>query len=122
MTVAPDGTLVTSMCDGDWLCAGRGYHNRLYRLSGGPDDFTREDFPGYPDFAKGEASWYGYGLVSVDQALYSAVSKTPAPGWCGPFLGFKLLRSIDNGKTWSRVNSQFAPLFQEKDNDHTEPK
>ena len=104
MTVAPDGSLVTSMCDGDWLHAGRDYHNHLYRLTGGPEDFTREDLPGYPDLAGTEGSWFGYGLASVDNALYSAVSKTPDTSWSGPFLGIKLLKSMDNGRTWSRID------------------
>jgi len=43
-------------------------------------------------------------VLSVDGILYSVVSKTPGPGWSGPFRGIKLLKSADNGKTWCRVD------------------
>lgn len=93
------------MDDGNWLDRQEGeYHNHLYRISGGPADFARHDLPGYPDFTRGVGSWFGYGIISVDGALYVAISKTPDPGWSGPFRGVKLLKSTDNGATWSRVD------------------
>ena len=104
ITWAADDSQVTSMCDGDWLGAGHGYHNHLYRIIGGPDTFLREDIPGYPKFSGGPGSWFGYGIVSVDGVLYSVVSKTPGGGWSGPFRGIKLLKSRDNGHTWHRVD------------------
>lgn len=105
MTWAADNSVITSMCDGDWLqTKAGGYHNHLYRILGGPVGFSREDLPGYPDFSGDEGSWFGYGIVSVEGVLYSAVSRTPAAGWSGPFRGVKLLRSDDNGRTWYRVD------------------
>ena len=105
ITWAADGSQVTSMDDGDWLHSKEGgYHNRVYRISGGPTDFEREELVGYPDFSGTEGSWFGYGIVSVDGALYSAVSKTPGDSWSGPFRGVKLLKSVDNGRSWSRVD------------------
>jgi hypothetical protein len=101
---AADDSQITPMCDGNWLQAKTGYHHRLYRINGGPDRFRREDIPNYPEFASGVASWFGYGVVAVDGVLYSAVSKTPRPGWSGPFRGLKILKSADNGKSWYRVD------------------
>ncbi len=115
ITWAADDSQITSMCDGDWLDSGHGYHNHLFRILGGPDHFTREDLPGFPDFSGKEGSWFGYGIISVDGVLYSAVSKTPGTSWSGPFRGIKLLKSPDNGATWFRVDRhgnerRLAPL------------
>jgi len=104
ITWAADDSQITSMDDGDWLSAGRFYHNRLYRIAGGPDDFTRQEVPNYPQFYGEEGSWFGYGIISIGGLLYATVSKTPGPAWSGPFRGIKLLKSPDNGRTWYRVN------------------
>ena len=104
ITWAADGSQITSMCDGNWLGGERSYHNHLYRITEGPDDFSREDIPGYPQYVWGTGSWFGYGMLSVNGVLYSAVSKTPANRWSGPFRGIKLLRSPDNGRTWYRID------------------
>jgi len=105
ITWAADDSQVTSMDDGNWLGAKeRGYHNRLYRVTGGPVGFGREELHGYPDFSGTEGSWFGYGIISVDGVLYSVVSRTPGDSWSGPFRGIKLLKSTDNGATWSRVD------------------
>jgi hypothetical protein len=105
LTWAVDDSQVTNMDDGNWLDRKEGgYHNHLYRISGSSVDFERHDLPGYPDFTRGVGSWFGYGIVSVDGALYVAISKTPEMGWSGPFRGVKLLKSTDNGATWARVN------------------
>jgi hypothetical protein len=104
ITWAADDSQITSMCDGNWLGGRQSYHNHLYRIIGGPDDFAREDIPGYPRYVWGTGSWFGYGIVSVDGVLYSVVSKTPKDRWSGPFRGIKLLKSPDNGKTWYRVD------------------
>ena len=50
LTWTADGSQVTSMCDGNWLGGKTSYHNHLYRIIGGPDDFRREDIPNYPQF------------------------------------------------------------------------
>lgn len=104
MTWARDGSLITSLCDGNWLGGRTSYHNRLYRITGDPERFQREEITGYPVFRWGTGSWFGYGIVSVDGVLYSAISKTPKNSWSGPFRGVKLLKSRDNGETWYRVN------------------
>ena len=68
-TWAADDTLVTAICDGDWFQTRRldldteGYHTRLYRIRGAPEDFARVDLPGYPAFSGVEGSWFGYGVV-----------------------------------------------------------
>ena len=103
ITWAADDSQVTSMDDGDWFRAGRTYHNHLYRILGEPDGFTRRDIPAYPELSGEPGSWFGYGIVSVDGALYSVISKTPGPSWSGPFRGIKLLKSADNGGTWQRI-------------------
>lgn len=81
-------------------------HNHLYRIKGGPENFKREDLPNYPEFSGKEGSWFGYGNVSVDGKVYSAASKTPGPSWSGPFTAVKLLKSTDNGHSWSRVDRE----------------
>ena len=106
LTWAADDSQVTSMCDGNWLGGKVSYHNRLYRILGGPGDFTRQDIADYPGFVWKTGSWFGYGTVSLDGVLYATVSKTPRNRWSGPFRGLKLLKSSDNGITWLRVNAQ----------------
>ena len=93
------------MCDGNWLNGEYHYHNHLYRIVGEADGFTREDIPGYPHFVYELTGWFGYGLISIGNNLYSMVSKTPGEDWSGPFRGIKMLKSTDGGKTWYRVNS-----------------
>ncbi|HEY54052.1 MAG TPA: DUF4185 domain-containing protein, partial [Caldilineae bacterium] len=105
ITWARDGSQITSMDDGVWLkTPDVGYHNHLYRILGGPKDFSREDVPNYPAFVHDHGGWFGYGIISVDGTLYSAASKTPDLLWSGPFRGIKLLRSDDNGQTWYRAD------------------
>jgi hypothetical protein len=104
MTWARDGAKFASMDDGSWLGGPHEYNNHLYRIAGGPDDFTREDVPAYPQFIFNEGGWFGYGLLSIDGALYSFVSKCPKNHWSGPFRGVKLLKSPDLGRTWFRVD------------------
>jgi len=105
ITWAADGSQITSMDDGAWIKRpdATQFHNRLYRIRGGPDEFTRQEVPAYPDYTMGDGGWFGYGILSVKGSLYAAVSKTPDTYWSGPFPGVKLLRSDDNGHTWSRV-------------------
>ena len=104
LTWAADDSQVTSMDDGDWLSTGRRFHNHLYRIVGGPDDFTRQDISQYPDLSGAEGSWFGYGILAVDGIIYSVISKTPHTSWSGPFRGIKLLKSDDNGSSWRRVD------------------
>lgn len=106
LTWAADDTQITSMDDGNWLGERTSYHNRLYRIRGDYDNFTREDLPGYPSFDWGKGSWFGYGIVAIDGALYSVISKTPRNSWSGPFRGIKILQSTDNAATWGRVSRQ----------------
>jgi len=92
------------MCDGTWMPnPNADYHNHIYRLIGDAKNFNREDILSYPDFSGPEGSWFGYGIISVDGIIYSAVSKTPGTRWSGPFRGVKLLKSKDNTKTWIRI-------------------
>ncbi len=104
MTWAADGSKITSMDDGNWLQGPHRYSNHLYRISGVPDDFTRDDIPAYPSFFMGEKGWFGYGMLSVDGTIYSLVSKCRKDTFSGPIRGLKLLKSTDNGKSWYRVN------------------
>ena len=105
LTWAADDSQLTSMDDG-LLIQNRDleYHNHLYRIAGDDHSFLMQDVPGYPDFTRGHGGWFGYGLISIDGTLYSAISKTPELAWSGPFRGVKLLRSDDNGQTWARIN------------------
>ena len=106
LTWAADGSQVTSLDDGNWLVdTTREYHNRLYRITDGPDNFVKADIPTYPLFLhRDSSSWFGYGMLSVNQTLYSVISKTPVEKFSGPFTGVKLLKSKDNGESWFRVN------------------
>ena len=114
ITWAKDGSQVVSMCDGNWLSLDNphgGFHNHLFRINGEAEDFQREDIPNFPDFSGEEGSWFGYGIVAVDNNLYSVISKTPGGNWSGPFTGIKLLKSPDNGESWHRVNKKGDELF-----------
>ncbi len=111
ITWAADGSQVTNMCDGNWLNSEYHFHNHLYRIVGEADGFTREDIPGYPQFTYDLTGWFGYGVISIGQNLYSTVSKTPGEDWSGPFRGIKMLTSADSGKTWYRINSQGEERF-----------
>lgn len=106
ITWVKDGSQITSMCDGNWIGLDnpKFIHNHLFRLLGDADSFQREDIPSYPDYSGKEGSWFGYGVVSVDNNIYSVISKTPGKSWSGPFTGIKLLKSPDNGKTWYRID------------------
>ena len=109
LTWAKDGSQIVSMDDGNWLVFEppiAQIHNDLYRVIGGPDNFQREEISNYPDFRGEDGSWFGYGIVSVNGDLYSAISKTPGPSWSGPFTGIKLLKSSDNAESWHRVNRE----------------
>jgi len=108
ITWAADDSQVTSMCDGNWLGGKTSYHSHLYRILGGPDGFSRQDIPRYPQYAWKTGSWFGYGIVSIDGVLYATVSKTPRDRWSGPFRGIKLLKSTDNGSSWHRVDQDGA--------------
>ncbi len=105
ITWTKDGNQVTSMCDGSWLKKNY-YHNHLYRIKGDADNFTHHDMEGYPRYLGGDnyPGWFGYGVVAIDNAIYSMVSKTPGINWSGPFLGVKMLKSTDNGQSWIRIN------------------
>ncbi len=108
-TWAKDGSQITSMCDGNWLDFDLPYfemHNHLFRITGGPDDFERRDLPNYPNFSGEQGSWFGYGIIAIDEIIYSAISKTPGTRWSGPFTGVKLLKSADNGDSWYRVDRE----------------
>lgn len=105
ITWTHEGDQVTSMCDGNWLNGKQHYHNHLYRIVGEAQDFTRKDIPGYPQFTYDLTGWFGYGVISIGNNLYSMVSKTPGENWSGPFRGIKMLKSPDAGKSWYRVNS-----------------
>lgn len=104
ITWAKDNSQITSLCDGNWLNNPQGgWRNHLFRIKGDANDFQREDIPNYPNLSD-TISYFGYGIISVDGNIYSAVSKTPGLSWSGPFLGVKLLKSPDNGNTWFRVD------------------
>ncbi len=114
LTWVKDGSQITSMCDGNWLGLDNpygGFHNHLFRILGEANNFQREDIPNYPDFSGGEGSWFGYGIVAVDDNIYSVVSKTPGESWSGPFTGIKLLKSSDNGNSWNRIDKHGDELF-----------
>lgn len=104
LTWTADDSQITSMDDGNWLDGPHSFNNHLYRISGDPGSFKRQDIPGYPRFYFNEGGWFGYGIVAVDNTLYSFVSKCPKNHWSGPFRGVKLLKSPDHGASWFRVN------------------
>ena len=117
ITWAKDGSQIVSMCDGNWLLGEQPYvqiHNNLYRVIGDFENFEREEIANYPDFRGADGSWFGYGIVSVNGNLYSAISKTPENSWSGPFTGIKLLKSADNGDSWYRVNREGKTLKLEE--------
>ncbi len=106
ITWAKDDSQITNMCDGNWTGGQEPsfIHNNVYRITGEADSFKKSDILNYPDFSGEEGSWFGYGIVAVDDNVYSAISKTPGTSWSGPFTGIKFLKSGDNGETWHRVN------------------
>ena len=106
-TWAKDGSVVTAMCDGNWIDEQSWYRSRLYRITGASTQFERASVASFPAFTIDmgfEGSWFTYGVVSVGDRLYAAASKTPGAEWSGPFLGVKLLMSPDGGTTWHRIN------------------
>jgi len=114
-----EGHQLTNMGDGNWLNGYYHYHNHVYRIVGDPDTFTRENTPGYPQFVRELGGWFGYGIVSVGNNIYSMVSKTPGENWSGPFRGIKMLKSLDSGKSWYRVNSLGEERFLDPWDDET---
>jgi hypothetical protein len=105
ITWTASGDQVVSMDDGDWLKPSLTYSNHLYRVIGEADDFKRADIAEYPNFKFGEKGWFGYGILSVDGALYSCVSKCAGDSWSGPFRGVKLLKSPKDDPKWYRVGA-----------------
>lgn len=110
-TWTPDNRQMTSMDDGNWIAGTQEpfVHHRTYWISGEADNFTRSVVSGYPKFLFGnesEPGWYGYGIVSVDDTIYSMVSKVPGVTFDMPFQGVKMLKSTDNGENWYRVNKE----------------
>ena len=114
-TWAKDGSQVTSMCDGNWTGfePTKFIHNNVYRITGEAHSFKKSEIPAYPEFLGEEGSWFGYGIVAIDDDIYSVISKTPGPSWSGPFTGIKILKSADNGESWSRVNRKGQALLLE---------
>lgn len=105
LTWAADDSQITSMDDGDWLNNQTSYHNMLYRIHGDSGNASISELNGYPAYLKSDNGWYGYGVASIDGVLYSMVSKARGDDWeDGPFQGLKMLRSYDNGNSWSRVD------------------
>jgi hypothetical protein len=100
-TWAADDSLYVTVDDGNGWSAVSGiateWNNRVWRLKGGPRDYTPEYLPGFPDFAMNR-NWYGFGIVSVDGVLYYAISRPYAPDK----RGIRLLYSPDLGKSWFR--------------------
>ena len=105
-TWAKDGSQITNMCDGNWTGVQEPsfIHTNVYRITGDAASFEKSDIFAYPDFSGEEGSWFGYGIVAVDDNVYSVISKTPGTSWSGPFTGIKILKSADNGQTWRRIN------------------
>ena len=112
VTWAKDGSQITSMCDGSWL-GDHYWHNHLYRMVDNADNFDISHISGYPEYFGGSdfPGWFGYGVLAIDDTLYSMVSKTPGINWSGPFLGLKMLKSTDNGDSWYRVNKDGEARF-----------
>ncbi len=108
VTWASDDTQLINMDDGSWLDRHGSFHNRLYKITGASDfDYNSDvtEINNYPIFNDGgnERGWYGYGIVSIGDTIYTAVSLTPNTKF-NPFIGVKILKSPDNGKSWSRVD------------------
>ncbi len=133
LTWASDSSQITSMDNGKWPIQNQSvkdrswpandkphYHNCLYRIKGDPDNFTREDIPGYPQFIREDQRWFGYGVYSVQGQIYALLSRTPSPEYDGPFTGIKMLKSSDNGKNWYRVNRDGRERLLEPDDEAKE--
>lgn len=108
MTWSADDSVLTALCDGNWFGQQESFHTHLYRINGGPEDFTFKDLPNYPRFSwNTDSSWFGYGVIAIGETLYTTISKTPRiDWWSGPFRGFKLLKSTDNGDSWYRIDQE----------------
>ena len=105
VTWAADDSQITSMDDGDWLNTQTRYHNMLYRIDGNSANASIAELSGYPGFLRSDDGWYGFGVLSVNGTLYSMVSRARGSDWeDGPFEGLKMLRSVDGGNNWSRID------------------
>ena len=106
-TWAADDSQITSMDDGTWISGDPTFHNMTYRIEGEAENFKRSRIAGYPEFHYGnedQPGWFGYGIVAINETIYSMVSRTPSNTFQGPFRGVKMLKSTDNGQSWYRVN------------------
>jgi len=112
ITWAADGHQYVSMDDGSGWQTEPQSNNRVWRIRGspdptGPDPFTPEFLPGYPHFPY-PGGWHGYGLTSVDGALYHFLTRTVEDRWSVPFLGAQLITSSDLGASWQLADGREA--------------
>ena len=104
-TWASDDSVITAMDDGEWFTSEYKYHSRLYKIHGDANTFSIGEIHNYPEFHTDGDGWFAYGVLYVNDVLYSLVSKTQTAAWAhGPFRGMKLLRSYDGGNSWHRVD------------------
>lgn len=111
MTWSDGGHIYTSCDDGSgWKPREKvRYNNRVWRITGGPEQIDAEFLPGFPDYLMPD-KWYGYGMVSVDGILYNFITCATANRFRWPFNGVKLIYSPNHGSTWFRHDGQDANI------------
>lgn len=117
VTWADDGYLYINQDDGDPKQelggeVGRYFNNRVWRMTGDPDDVDFEYLPNYPYYEK-SGKWYAYGIVALDGVLYTFVTASGGPTKStfhhAPFRGTKLLYSTNHGDTWQLHDGRTDP-------------
>lgn len=122
MTWAADDRQYVAMDDGYGFGQEEVFYNsRLLALSGGPEEATFGDVPGYPELAfdLGRPStwwrYYGFGTLAVDGRIYQFLS-TPNNGFDEPgprFVGAKLIFSPDGGRSWHNQDGSTPVVWED---------
>ena len=103
LTWAADDHQYTALCDGRGWENSTEYNTRVYRLIGGPSDFTTQHLAAYPVVLHTLQRWYGYGILAVNDRLYHFISYLDKQN-PRRFVGAKLVYSPDNGESWKNAD------------------
>jgi hypothetical protein len=111
MSWRADDRQVVAVCDGTgWLKNPRNlFNNRLFTITGGPQNARFEDIPAYPDepIWGSKIAYHGFGTFALDGSIYQFASNM--------FRGVKLIYSPDNGRTWRNQDGSTPVVWESKD-------